>query len=168
MDLKIHRNRFFSLLLAADGSADVYREWEILFSSFCMCLNTQLYVCIEPCAAHFKASLSIRTGWKSQVCIMTKHWMKWRSIAWRRPAVGPLCSEFLSKMCRYVAWQFQHPDRCSTGHCFSRSSICLCGVNVAFSSVTFWHFFFSGEKEIIVTVHLAFLTRVKFSSSIEV
>lgn len=41
-------------------------------------------------------------------------------------------------------WQFQHPHCSSTGGCASLILaflfLSLCGVNVAFSSVTFWHF----------------------------
>lgn len=75
---------------------------------------------------------------------MTKHSMAWRSIAWRYPAVSLRKVSFQVKcaLCRVTV--STPPSLLHRALCFSHSSISLslCGVNVAFSSVTFWHFFF--------------------------
>lgn len=112
---------------------------------------------------------------KFQVCIMTKHSMAWCNIAWRHPTVGLRSVNFQVKsaLCRVTV--STPPSLLRRVLCISHSTISsLSGVNVAFSSVTFWHFLLvflfsctSGETLILSlypSAPSALLTRVKLST----
>lgn len=78
--------------------------------------------------------------WTFRVCIVTECSMGWCGTAWRRPAVGLASESFQVKsaLCRVTV--STPPSLLLRVPCISHcsSSLPLCGVNVAFSSVTFW------------------------------
>lgn len=149
---------FSVMLLPADGLTDVYRGWrpredvlnpflEVLcahaFSSYCIRF-TFLNICLNPRLPNFKHYLTHQPYRLEVIGIMIKHSLAW--YAWRHPgilkAVGLQKSEFPSKMCIIPCDSF-NTHHCSTGCCASDIpaslflSLFLCGVNVAFSLVTF-------------------------------
>lgn len=149
------------------------------FSSSCIghtFLNILPYVVFNPRKPTLNHYLTKTARWKFQVSIMTKHSMAWCNIAWRHPTVGLRGVNFQVKsaLCRVTV--STPPSLLRRVLCISHStiSLSLCGVNVAFSSVTFWHFLLvflfsctSGETlslSLYRSAPSALLTRVKLST----